>query len=381
MTSPQLAAIYCALVVLASLAGGWLPRWLRLTHSRMQTAVSFVAGVVLGIGLLHLLPHGFYQWAEVNAERAMDRSVWWLLIGFLATFFLQRLFHFHTHEAPDVLVESGHTSPKGGTCPANLNDSGHTHDHHHGHSHASDEPNYRFTWSGVFFGLTVHSLVDGITLAAAIAAESEEGDTHLAGFGYFLAVFLHKPFDSLSITSLMMASGWSAAWRNAANFAYALVVPVGVAFFYFGIHRAGDEASAILGATLCFAAGACLCISSSDLLPELQFHSHDRLKLSAALALGLALAWSLVYVENQGHDHHHAPQTMNGAIRTPSEHTSADRWNICSIRHSECLPICTFVICHYLQTGLLRANAAALRQPVSTVVPYARLATAFRSAA
>jgi zinc and cadmium transporter len=125
----------------------------------------------------------------------------------------------------------------------------------------------------------------------------------LAGFAYFLAVVLHKPFDSLSITSLMQASGWSAAWRNGVNFAYALVVPIGVAIFFLGLQQAGESA-ALLGGTLCFAAGACLCISSSDLLPELQFHSHDRLKLSAALAAGLALAWVLVYVENQGHDHH-----------------------------------------------------------------------------
>ncbi|MEX2141563.1 MAG: ZIP family metal transporter [Pirellulales bacterium] len=300
-----LAAFYCVLIVFASLAGGWLPRWLRLTHSRMQTAVSFVAGVVLGIGLLHLLPHGFYQWAEIDSDRAMDRSVWWLLIGFLTTFFLQRLFHFHTHETPDALIEIHPTDVP------HLHNHGDIHDHHHVHDVDRDTPSRRpdrhdhhFTWGGVFFGLTVHSLVDGITLAAAIAADWEHGHAGiLAGFAYFLAVLLHKPFDSLSITSLMLASGWSAAWRNAVNCVYALVVPVGVAVFFLGLQQAGESA-AILGGTLCFAAGACLCISSSDLLPELQFHSHDRLKLSAALAAGLALAWGLVYVENQGHDHH-----------------------------------------------------------------------------
>ncbi|HJS08784.1 MAG TPA: ZIP family metal transporter [Pirellulales bacterium] len=298
MTSLGLAAIYCVCIVLASLVGGWLPRWFRLTHGLMQIAISLVAGVVLGIGLLHLLPHGFYQWAAVDAARAIDRSVWWLLIGFLATFFLQRLFHFHTHEAPDALFD---------VHPAAVE-----HDHHQGdctadHSHSHAPPgqhDHRFTWSGVFFGLTVHSLVDGIALGAAIAAEWDHSETLLAGFGYFLAVLLHKPFDSLSITSLMLASGWSAGWRNAVNFAYALVAPVGVLAFYSGLEQAGEATAAILGGTLCFAAGACLCIASSDLLPELQFHSHDRLKLSVALAAGLLLAWGLVYIENQGHDHH-----------------------------------------------------------------------------
>ena len=35
--------------------------------------------------------------------------------------------------------------------------------------------------------------------------------------------------------------------------------------------------------------GTFLCIALSDLLPELQFHSHDRLKLSVALLVGFAL--------------------------------------------------------------------------------------------
>jgi zinc and cadmium transporter len=290
-------------IVLASLVGGWLPQWLRLTHGRMQTAISFVAGVVLGIGLLHLLPHGFYQWFEVDAEGAIDRSVWWLLIGFLATFCLQRLFHFHTHEAPDALIQPTQAS-------ADLHDHHDKHGHRHGHdghdlsSRAPGPHDHRFSWGGVFFGLTVHSFVDGITLAAAIEADWEHSQGGmLAGFAYFLAVLLHKPFDSLSITSLMLASGWPATSRAIVNFVYALVAPMGVVFFFLGLQHAGESA-AILGGTLCFAAGACLCISSSDLLPELQFHSHDRLKLSIALAAGLALAWGLVYVENQGHAHH-----------------------------------------------------------------------------
>jgi zinc and cadmium transporter len=309
MTPEVVVTIYCVLIVAASLIGGWLPRWLRLTHSGMQVAISFVAGVLLGIGILHLLPHGFYEWQEVDSARAMDRSVWWFLLGFLGTFLLQRLFHFHTHEAPDDLAHGG-----AGEC-----DHEHASAHHGGRDshgrdgHGSDGHHQRFTWGGVFFGLTVHSLVDGLTLGAAVAAESSHAEPALlAGFGVFLAVLLHKPFDSLSITSLMLARGWSDGWRTAINLIYALTVPVGVLLFHLGLQQAGDSAAALLGGTLTFAAGACVCIASSDLLPELQFHSHDRLKLSAALVLGLALAWGLVYLENQGHDYHHSAQHEHG---------------------------------------------------------------------
>ncbi len=294
MTSETLAALYCLAIFFASLIGGWLPRLFHLSHSRMQMAISFVAGVVLGIGILHLLPHGYFELREADPALAIDRAVWWLLIGFLTTFFLQRLFHFHTHETPDALIDAaGHSGPDRHEHGAEEH-----HQHAVGHDHV-------FTWWGVFFGLTVHSLIDGVTLAAAIQAEWDHAEgALLAGFGYFLAVLLHKPFDSLSITSLMLVSGWSRGARNLVNFVYALIAPAGVLLFYIGLPQTGDSTATILGATLCFAAGACLCISSSDLLPELQFHSHDRLKLSLALVLGLALAWGLVFVESQGHGHH-----------------------------------------------------------------------------
>ena len=56
MTELLWLSIYCGLVLVASLAGGWIPLVIRLTHRRMQIALSFVAGVMLGVGLLHLLP-------------------------------------------------------------------------------------------------------------------------------------------------------------------------------------------------------------------------------------------------------------------------------------------------------------------------------------
>ena len=37
-----LLVVYCALVLVASLAGGWLPMMVRLTHTRLQAAISFV---------------------------------------------------------------------------------------------------------------------------------------------------------------------------------------------------------------------------------------------------------------------------------------------------------------------------------------------------
>ena len=94
MSPVLLLIVYCGLILLASLAGGWIPLFFRLTHTRMQVATSFVAGLMLGVGLLHLLPHA---WQEL---RSIDRTARWLLGGFLCMFFIQRFFHFHHHDVP-----------------------------------------------------------------------------------------------------------------------------------------------------------------------------------------------------------------------------------------------------------------------------------------
>jgi hypothetical protein len=86
---------------------------------------------------------------------------------------------------------------------------------------------------------------------------------------------------------------------------FSLVVPIGAAVVWFGVAEGGAE---ILPFALAFSAGTFICIASSDLLPELQFHRHDRVGLSAALLVGLALAGTIARLESsvaQAHDHSH----------------------------------------------------------------------------
>src|SRR5208337_1672326 len=96
LLSPDwLLALYCALTLAASLAGGWLLLLIHLNHTRLQMAVSFVAGLMLGIALLHFLP-------DANEHlQSLDKTVDWMLGGFLTMFFVQRFFHFHHHDLPE----------------------------------------------------------------------------------------------------------------------------------------------------------------------------------------------------------------------------------------------------------------------------------------
>src|ERR1700690_3369351 len=161
ISSVSLLAIYCALVLLPSLAGGWLLLIIRPTHSRLQIAISLVAGLMLGIALLHFLPDAAEQLHSV------DRTATWVLGGFLAMFFLQRFFHFHHHDSPEGDPED---------CDAH----DHVHDHEH-HAHTlADKSAQQLSWVGTALGLTLHSLFDGLALAASVEAGAHK-HVRLAG--------------------------------------------------------------------------------------------------------------------------------------------------------------------------------------------------------
>ena len=59
MSSGGLLIVYCVVIVAVSIAGGWIPRMVRLTHRRLEVALSFVSGVMLGIGLMQDLRRRF----------------------------------------------------------------------------------------------------------------------------------------------------------------------------------------------------------------------------------------------------------------------------------------------------------------------------------
>lgn len=283
--------IYCVAALLASLAGGSLPSQLRLTHTRLQTALSFVAGLMLGMALLHLIPHAMHQMGS------LDRTVQWTLAGFLAMFFLQRLFHYHQHDLPD----GGSTEE---TCACHAP---------HAETAPAQPGRGKLTWVGTFIGLGLHSIFDGLALAAAVAAESHGAG--LMGFGAALAVILHKPFDAMAVTTLMHAGHISRRTRWLANLGFALITPLGVMLFVLGLGGLAEANPALVGCALAFCAGTFLCIACSDLLPELHFHSHDRLKLSLALALGIGVSILVGRFESCGHDHHNC----RGHQHTPGQ--------------------------------------------------------------
>jgi zinc and cadmium transporter len=299
---------YCLLVSVASLAGGKLSFFLRMTHLRTQLLMSGVGGLMIGIALLHLLPHGG---VVLQSHSQAGAGV---LIGLTVMFLLIRLFHTHDHAVPatddDTAVEAVSASADHAHC---------------GHSHAHNDVK-GISWKGLFFGLLLHTLVDGVALASSVLADAAHGAwLGLAGLGTFLTVVLHKPLDAFAITSVMNKQKWPKAAQNAANIAFSLACPAGALAFYFGATTLTTN-SGLLGWGLVISAGFFIGIALADLLPEVAFHQHDRGKLTSAFLLGITIA---VGIENlpghhHGHsqDHDHA-EHAEGEPSHPHEHSPA----------------------------------------------------------
>lgn len=260
-----LLLVYCALIALGSYLGGWIPNFVKLGHRRTQMILSLVSGVMLGVALLNLLPRSI---SVLDNPQTTTAAV---LAGLLFMFFMIRMFHFHHHDLGEP-----HEHPE---CD------------HEQHDHEIKRKD--ISWVGLAFGFAVHTIVDGIALAAATNQNLPETEHRLVGISVFLAIMLHKPLDALAITGLMAARGWNKSLRSLINLIFALMCPMGAILFALGISGFGDQQSYVIGLSMAFSAGVFLCISLGDLLPEVQFHSHDRLALSGVLLLGVAAAMAI----------------------------------------------------------------------------------------
>ncbi|MCU0620331.1 MAG: ZIP family metal transporter [Gemmatimonadales bacterium] len=203
---------YAALAAMASVAGALVvirrsPGGVRA----LDLALAFGAGFMLAVVLLGMLPAVF----------AEDRSpTAWLLGGFLAVHLTQHVLtpHFHFGE------ETHHVAASAGVTAA--------------------------------LGLSLHAFFDGVAIAGGFRVSGE------LGLLLFLAVFVHKLPEGLSIASLSLAGGQSPAR------AFGLSLVPAVATLLGGLLTGRVEALATHG--LALAAGVTLYVAGSNLVPALQ---------------------------------------------------------------------------------------------------------------
>jgi zinc and cadmium transporter len=292
---------FCTAIVIVSVLGGILPLATALNHTRLQVYLSFSAGAMLGAAFFHMIPEA----VRVGSAE----TIRWTAVGLLALFFLERFFSYHHHEPEGPTGES----PSPGSHPDHTT----AHDHLEKDADRSDLTD-SLSWGSAAFGLAVHSLVGGIALASAVVADYGMGKGLMgAGLGVFLATLVHKPADALTITALMLRAGAGRRATHLVNLGFALMIPVGVVLFVIGTQASPwFSPETWTAGALAFSAGTFLCIALSDLLPELQFHSHDRLKLSVALLAGFALMAGTALLEPDT-DAQRNPPSVRPPLQSP----------------------------------------------------------------
>ena len=348
-------SIYAILLFLAGTIGGRLSEWLVVTHRRLQFMISFVAGLMLGIALLRLMPHAAILLPDVN------HMALWMTAGLMIMFIFLRMFHFHQHSLAEEPLHTDAGNPEGsshhhshrqeraakdpqsaeskesskeaskancpgegdcgdetclikqhikkeGECQAKekgSQESGefHPHYHHQGcdHDHESAQP----VWSAVMLGLVLHATLDGLTLGASIlaGANAQTGGNigmGIVGLGAFLAILLHKPLDTMTLVALMSKDEDSKKIHQLVLISFSLVCPAAMVMAVSGLNQFGSAETYILGACLAMSAGLFLCISLSDLLPEIEFHSHDQVTLTMLILGGVMTAYLIGCLES-GH--------------------------------------------------------------------------------
>lgn len=272
--APLLLVGYMVGIFAAAIVGGKLSELGTMTHTRIQVVMSLVAGFILGMAVFHLLPHSL---EHVEGHEGVVGVAGCMVLGMVMMVLLLRVFQFHQH---DFSSEA-----------SDLYGRGDGHGDGHGHGHASISSS---SLMGIALGLSLHTVSEGLALGASVRID--EG--LLPSLAVFIAIMLHKPLDAYSIIGMMNWAGFSRRAYNLANVGFALLCPLVAAASFWGVGMIGHmDEGVVIGYTLAFAAGAFLCISLSDLLPEIHFHSHDRGILLLAFLLGIGLAYGLSFVE------------------------------------------------------------------------------------
>ena len=264
---------YCVVIAAVSLLGGYIPLASRINHRSMQFYLSFSAGAMLGAAFFHMLPE--------SAELAGRQFGFWAVCGVIGLYVIERFISPHSHDANGF---------SGGHQDHGHADHAHAHHPDHGPHHAEGRAAapHIAGWSAVA-GLSIHTFLGGVALGSAVLGSGAARDVGLA---VFLATVFHKPADAFTISTLLMKGGTSRERALLVQVLFAALIPVGVLCFFLGSSLLAPSLESVFtGSVMAFSAGTFLCIALSDLLPEVQFHSHDRVGLFLSMVGGALMMY------------------------------------------------------------------------------------------
>jgi zinc and cadmium transporter len=315
-------ALYSVLIAVFALFGGLLPFRREISHTRLQFYLTFSAGVMIGAAFFHVMPDAIEQSGK-------DYVGIWMAFAVVGLFCIERFIAPHSHE-----VDDHHHDENSGEHHHHNENSGehrhHQHEHEAGHEHSHAQlPEYRAAapavagWMAVL-GLTIHTFMNGVGLAGSVQSDLSQsiGFLGIPGIAMFLAVFLHKPADALAISTVLTRKRVSRRKITWVQLGYVAMIPVGAYAFCLTSGALGETLKhQLTGFALAFSAGTFIFIALSDLLPEVQFHRHDRVPLFLALLAGVFLMGFIAWLEGLGeaYEKQESTKAVAAVLRIPRQ--------------------------------------------------------------
>ena len=222
------------LASLATLLGGWgVVRFLQGRAQFMRLLSGVAAGYLLSVTLVRIIP-------ECLEAKGGEGNALWVLAGYLLVHVMEHGITLHFHYG-----EETHTD---GT---------------------------RLSGVMALVGLSLHSLMDGVAIAAALSLHSNLGPLVVLG------ILFHRIPEGGTIASIFLVDGFGNRGALLASGTLALAALVGSAGQTMLLLPTGP----ILGLT----AGLTLYVASSDLLPEVQKVSGFRSTMALLSGVGIFL--------------------------------------------------------------------------------------------
>lgn len=222
------------LASLATLLGGWgVVRFLQGRAQFMRLLSGVAAGYLLSVTLVRIIP-------ESMEARGGETNALWVLGGYLLVHVMEHGITLHFHYGEETHTNG---SPVGGVL--------------------------------ALVGLSLHSLMDGVAIAAALSTHSNLGPLVVLG------ILFHRIPEGGTIASIFLVNGFGNRGALMAAGILALAALIG---------SAGQSLLHLpIGPMLGLTAGLTLYVASSDLLPEVQKVSGFRSTIALLSGVGIFL--------------------------------------------------------------------------------------------
>jgi len=232
--------LYSALLVVFSAIGAYLPRATKMSEESIHLLIALSAGLFLGLLLFILIPEGLEESEEG------DISGHYAMMVLAAAFLIV------------MAIESyvAHNSKTEESISHNVGS------------------------LGLYVGLGIHAVCDGLVLAALFMAGEAVGLMATIG------LCIHKFADMFSLSSVTLISDSDNKKAMRRLLAFILITPIASILFY--ILMGDMELEGTIGIPLMVASGTMLYVTVCDVLPE-AFHEGKTLKSVGMVILGVVL--------------------------------------------------------------------------------------------